>query len=273
MQKIKVNQPPMLRPKKMPMIGQLVAGAAYETMTPMGDLSRNLSTLRKYMQRVNRYVDACDRHLGQHNSAIEQSFGDVSTVRRNLKIEYVLQELIDLIDESIEGADRIKATVKNLKALSRTNKEQPDLANLNNCLDATLNILWCEIKEQKTVVKEYGDIPLISCYPQQIGHVFSHLLLNAIQAIDDNGILHLSTRVENDCVVVEIRDNGHGIAPDHLPRIFDPFFTTRRVTGGAGFGLNVSREIVEKHGGEIIVTSNVGRGTVCQVVLPINRKH
>ena len=124
-------------------------------------------------------------------------------------------------------------------------------------------------KNRITVHREYGDVPEIGCYGGQFGQVLMNLLINAAQAISDEGDVWISTRAEDDEAILTIRDNGRGIAPEDLDHIFDPFFTTKGPEEGTGLGLGISWNIVERHGGEIEVESEVGKGTRFTVRLPV----
>jgi len=125
-----------------------------------------------------------------------------------------------------------------------------------------------QLRKRATVYKEWGALPRITCVPQEIQQVFLNMVLNAGQAIGAAGSIRLVSRVEGDHVVVDVEDDGDGIAPEILEKIFDPFFTTKPVGEGTGLGLSIAHGIVRKHAGEIAVTSEPGRGTRFSVRLP-----
>jgi signal transduction histidine kinase len=166
----------------------------------------------------------------------------------------------------------VKRIVQDLKDFSSEGGAEKLLANLEQGLDSTLNVVGTEFKYKATVVKEYAAIPDIECIPTQLNQVFMNLLENAAQAIEVRGTVTLRTGREGDKVWVEVQDTGSGIRPEHLDRIFDPFFTTRDVGKGVGLGLAMSYGIVQKHDGEITVKSDVGVGSVFRVTLPIHSK-
>jgi two-component system NtrC family sensor kinase len=139
-------------------------------------------------------------------------------------------------------------------------------------MDSTLNVVWNELKYKATVRKEYGELPEVQCYPQQLNQVFMNLLVNAAQAIKTKGEITIRTRLVDGDVEISIGDTGGGIPPEHLARIFDPFFTTKEVGKGTGLGLNVAYNIVKKHHGAIDVTSKVGEGTTFTIRLPVNQE-
>jgi len=184
----------------------------------------------------------------------------------------VREDVPGLLAESQEGLQRVKTIVQGLKDFSHVEEAQPQPANLETCLETTIKIVWNELKYKVELVREYGGIPDIECRPAQLSQVFMNLLVNAGQAIQDHGRITLRTGYDADNVWVEVEDTGGGIRPEHLSRIFDPFFTTKPVGLGTGLGLSVSYGIVRKHGGQIDVRSEVGRGTCFRLVLPLQSR-
>ncbi len=161
--------------------------------------------------------------------------------------------------------------VRGLKSFSRIDEARLQAADINECLEATLNIVWNELKYKAAVTKEYGDIPRTLCNPQQLNQVFMNLLVNAAQAIAKQGEIRIRTSHENNWILVSIADTGCGIAAENLTRIFEPFFTTKEVGKGTGLGLSISYDIIKKHGGDIAVASEPGRGTTFTVKIPWSR--
>ena len=259
----------LLQSEKMASVGQLAAGVAHEINNPIGYVYSNLSTLGGYVEDLLRVLDAYE--------AAESAIGDDATreklrrVRGDADLAFLRQDVIALMGESREGIERVKKIVRDLKDFSRQDvSDEWQVADLHKGLDSTLNIVWNELKYKAEVRKEYGDLPEIDCLPSQLNQVFLNMLVNAGHAIGDKGIITLRTGHEGEQVWVEISDNGHGIAPEHLQRIFDPFFTTKPVGKGTGLGLSLSYSIVQKHGGRIDVKSVVGVGTTFRIALPIH---
>jgi len=270
----------LIQAQKLESIGQLAAGVAHEINNPVGFINSNLRTLDEYRQDLtelfNSYLHL--EELAAMNPALshdQELAGTLETIR-NLKekmdIDFVLGDFDKVIAESREGTDRIKKIVQDLKDFSHVDQAELKWANLNKGLDSTLNIVWNELKYKAKVTKEYGDMPEIYCYPQQINQVFMNILVNAAQAIEDKGEIKISTtHLDGTEPMVEVRisDTGKGIPPENLSKIFDPFFTTKPVGKGTGLGLNVSYNIVKKHQGEIKVESEVGKGTTFIIKLPV----
>nr|MBC8413622.1 GHKL domain-containing protein [bacterium] len=135
---------------------------------------------------------------------------------------------------------------------------------------STLNIVWNEIKYKAEVSSDYGELPLVTCHPQQLNQVFMNLLVNASQAIEKDGIITITTREDNGFVKISISDNGSGIEESKIVKIFDPFYTTKPVGQGTGLGLSISNEIIQQHGGTITVESEPGKGTTFIIAIPVN---
>jgi two-component system NtrC family sensor kinase len=146
------------------------------------------------------------------------------------------------------------------------------MADINKCIESTLNIVWNELKYNSNVVKEFGDLPPVECYPQQLNQVFMNLLINAGQAISDQGEIKIKTRAKNGYAEITFSDTGCGIPKEHLTKIFDPFFTTKAVGKGTGLGLHVSYNIIKRHLGTMEVSSRVGAGTTFTIQLPLQTK-
>lgn len=257
----------LIHQEKMASIGQLAAGVAHEINNPMGFITSNLSTMEKYVARMTEYLMAADRLIT--NSAVAEK-EELALLRSRLKLDYIINDTLQLIEESLDGATRVKHIVNDLKNLSRTDQAEPVYADLNRCLESSLNIACNEIKYVADIDLQLGVIPEILCHPQQLSQVLINLLINAGQAIEGHGIITVRTWSENDDVFVAVTDTGKGIPVEIQQRIFEPFFTTKDVGKGTGLGLSISYEIIQKHGGEIKVESEVGRGTTFIVRLPVD---
>ena len=135
-----------------------------------------------------------------------------------------------------------------------------------------MNVVWNEIKYKAKVFKDLGDLPMVDCYPHRINQVFMNILVNAAQAIEEKGEIHIRTRDEGSHVEIKIQDTGKGISDIHLSKIYDPFFTTKEVGKGTGLGLNMAYNIINSHGGTIKCESNVGTGTTFTIRIPVTQK-
>jgi len=259
----------MLQTEKLASIGQLAAGVAHEINNPLSYVYSNLHTLRDYVTGLLRVVGAyeeVERRLPTEGAA----WDSLHVVKSGIDIDHVRSDVIDLLSESQEGIQRVKKIVQDLKEFSHADSDDKWVfVDLHKGLDSTLNIAKNEFKYKATIEKDYGCLPPVECVTSQINQVFMNILINAGQAITENGIVRIATGVAGDEVWIDISDNGSGIPAESLGRIFDPFFTTKQVGIGTGLGLSLSYSIVEKHGGRIEVESQPGNGARFRVCLPI----
>jgi two-component system NtrC family sensor kinase len=186
------------------------------------------------------------------------------------------KDLPRLIQSCEDGARRTKDIVVGLRNFSRLDEGKFKKMNINESLDQTIRLLSGEFKGQVELHTEFTEVPEVECQAGHINQVFVNIISNAVQSIQGKGDVFIRTRVgpqgaTGPTVEISIRDTGHGIDRDTLERIFDPFFTTKAVGEGTGLGLSISYGIVKKHGGEIRVSSEVGKGTEFTIVLPVNR--
>lgn len=268
---LKSTEAQMVQREKMASLGQLAAGMAHEINNPMGFIASNLLSLSRYAQKIVDYLLE-ERTLLGREAVGEETTAALEHLRKKMKIDYVLKDIVDLVEESLEGADRVKKIVQDLKSYSRKDGEERQSADLIQCLESTINVVWNEIKYKATVEKDYGDIPLTLCHPQALNQVFMNLLVNAAQAIEVQGTIRIRTWYEDETIFVSIADSGQGIPAENLSRLFEPFFTTKEVGKGTGLGLSVSYDIVKKHDGEIRVGSAPGQGSTFTVVIPVVRE-
>jgi signal transduction histidine kinase len=264
---LKNAQSRILQQEKMASIGQLAAGVAHEINNPMGFISSNLSSLNNYLAKITDYFTIQSDLFSKSEDT--RTCTALNEKRKTLKIDFIIEDIKDLIQESLEGAERVKKIVQDLKTFSRVDQTEQKPADINECIESTINIVWNELKYKTTLQKEYGDIPQTICYPQQLNQVFMNILVNAAHAIEKQGIITVRTWRENGSIFASFSDTGRGIDPEHLSRIFEPFFTTKEVGKGTGLGLSITYDIIKKHGGEITVQSEVGKGTTFAIHIPI----
>jgi two-component system, NtrC family, sensor kinase len=259
----------LLQSEKLASIGQLAAGIAHEINNPMGFVNANLNTLKTWIPRLLQI-------LSVHEPLIENLEPDIRAeivaAWKNADIDYVRGDILELVDESIDGAMRVRRIVQDLRDFSRPVSDEWSVVDLHAGLESTLNVVHNEIKLKAKIERAYGNLPLVECLPSQLNRVFMNLLVNAVQAIRDHGTITICTTSDEDMVSIAISDTGVGISLDVMSRIFDPFFTTRAVGQGTGLGLSVSHGIVERHGGRIDVVSELGRGTTFRIQIPVRRR-
>ena len=259
------TQNQLLQSEKMASIGQLAAGVAHEINNPVAYVNSNLKTLQSYVTDLLKVLSAYEQSETEMTATTRMR---LTELKQKIDVVFMRDDIGKLLSESIEGLQRVKRIVLDLKDFSHVGESEKQWANLERGMDSTLNVVWNELKYKAEVVKEYGGIPEIECVPTQINQVFMNLLMNAAQAIEDHGRITIRTGQDGENIWVEVEDTGAGIEPQNLGRIFDPFFTTKPIGKGTGLGLSLSYSIVQKHGGRIELSSEPGKGTTFRVVLP-----
>jgi signal transduction histidine kinase len=274
---LKESEAMLVQSEKMSSLGQMVAGVAHEINTPLAYVKSSLESVTAQLPELSTLLADTERLLSMlqtgnaTESQIGAQFGRVTALTEDMRKHEMLDMLTRLVTDGLYGINQISELVSNLKNFSRLDRNKVARFDLHEGLDNTLQIARNLVKF-KDVRKEYGDIPKVSCSPSQINQVFLNLVTNAAQATPDEGgtITIVTRRVGTDQVAVDVWDNGHGIAPEVLPKIFDPFFTTKEVGKGTGLGLSIAYKIVQQHGGIISVASEIGKGTRFTVQLPVD---
>ncbi len=259
----------LMQSEKMAGIGQLAAGVAHEINNPVGFISSNMCTLEKYLLKISEMI------------FVYRKYSDSEEVRdreRQLKIDFILEDIIGLIKENKDGLGRVIEIVKNLKNFSRIDSvDKYEETDINQIIKDTLNVARNEIKYVADVKTHFSDIEKPLCNTGEISQVFLNLTVNAAQAIksdkkEEKGEILIKTYQNNENVFCEFSDNGPGIPDYVLVRIFEPFFTTKEVGAGTGLGLSISYDIiVNKHKGNIVVESRAKHGTKFTVSIPKKR--
>ena len=245
----------LLQSEKLASLGQLAAGVAHEINNPIGYVSSNIATLKKYVE------------------VYEKAIVDPSDKNHQIYLA-IKPEVQPLFDETQEGIARVKNIVQDLKDFSRSNTSAHFVqADIHQGLESTLNIVDHEVKHKADIVLKLSPTPEIDCVPSQINQVFLNLIVNAAHAMPNGkrGCITISSGHDDANVWFEVADDGCGMNADTLGKIFDPFFTTKSMGQGTGLGLSVSLGIVQRHGGKITAQSEEGVGTRIKVSLPIRQ--
>ncbi len=248
---LKRTQSQLIQSEKMASMGMLVAGVAHEINTPVGAISSMHNTLVRAMSKLR-------------DSVKNQDSDSSSEASRAFKV-------IDDANRVIEsGCERVTSIVRRLKSFARLDEAELKVVDIHEGIEDSLSMVHHQLKHHVTIVREYGDIPPIACYPGQLNQIFLNLFVNAGQAIVDKGIITINTRRDSNEIVIAISDTGAGIVPEKLDKVFDPGFTTKGVGVGTGLGLSICYQIIQDHRGEILVESRVGEGTTFTIKLPVN---
>lgn len=257
---IRDTQTRLVHTAKMASLGQLVAGVAHELNNPIGFIYSNMSHLKDYSGKLI--------HLIQD---VEKKPADLTKKKDEIDFNYIVEDMPRLIQSCEDGARRTRDIVLGLRNFSRLEEASIKEVDIHEGLDNTLSLISGEIKNRIEVRKDYGKLPKINCYPSQLNQVFMNILSNAAQAIEDKGEIFIKTsKKDAQTIQISIRDTGKGMSKATTEKIFDPFFTTKTLGKGTGLGLSISYGIVEKHGGEITVSSEKGKGTEFIITLPIS---
>ncbi len=264
--KILKTQSLMVQHEKLASIGQLASGVAHEINNPLGFLKSNHEMLVKYITAI--------RNAWEEAKAAPQA--NFLEIERRRKLPYLFSEIDMIFQESSDGFERIMHIVSNLKSFSRV-EQNADFGSydVNAGIESTLIMARNEIKYVADVKKVLGELPDIKARGNEINQVILNILVNAAQAIEsqkrkEKGLIEIHTSALSDRVMITIRDDGPGIPDSIRQKIFDPFFTTKEPGKGTGLGLSISYDIiVTKHGGQLIVDSEVGRGTTFIIELLI----
>ena len=246
--------------EKMASVGQLAAGVAHELNSPLAYIRNNLEAARDYLRDLESFFTAF------------LSGNDLEAARdtwKKVDIDYVREDFPVLLGSCLEGVTRISSIVADLKVFSNINQLQQNLDDINVRLTTVLKMLKPQLGEEIEILRDFADLPTITCYPAHLGQVFYNLIQNGAQAIEGKGRLEIKTFAQDGYICVAITDTGTGIQEKDLPRVFDPFFTTKEVGKGTGLGLSVVHDIVKAHRGRIEVQSKPGQGSVFTVLLPI----
>jgi PAS domain S-box-containing protein len=276
------TQQQLLQSEKLASIGQLAAGVAHEINNPVGYVFSNFGSLESYIQDLFEILTAYEK--SESTIADVNLRNEIANIREKIELTFLKQDIPELMRQSKEGIIRVRKIVQDLKDFSRVDTNQTwQKANLQECIESTLNIVNNEIKYKADVIKEFGTIPEVECLPFQINQVIMNLVVNASHAIgEERGKIIIRTYVADtskmpsrqakedaEMVIVEVEDTGMGMPKEITSRIFDPFFTTKPIGKGTGLGLSIAYGIIQKHHGSIEVVSTVGKGSCFKICLPI----
>jgi len=279
----------LIQSEKLASIGQLAAGIAHEINNPLGFIHSNLDVLSSYidglkkMHRANEQLTTSISKVEKKPSKelIEQLDKHLS-LKEALDIDYILNDMPELISEALKGSARVKEIVADLKDYSHMSQQSSAFEDINHLIEQAINISNNETKYHIDIIKNFQQLPEVECWRGKFTQVILNLLLNANQAIDkasknnpefSDGQIRIGTYFDQNAnqVVIEMKDNGYGIAPQDIEKIFDPFFTTKEIGTGTGLGLHISHSIISSHGGLITAASTLGEGTTFTINLPLKQ--
>ena len=271
LEELKIVQNSLIQQEKMASIGRLSAGIAHEINNPMSFILSNFSTLKEYTDIFQEYYKfSRNLILSNIEKLTEKSLFENYTEKEDL--EYIINDLADMLNELHSGGIRIKDIVQGLQDFARDEKGIMDLYDLNTGIENAIKIIWNKLKYKIDVEKKLVSLPPLYCNINQIEQVIINILSNAADSITDHGKITISSGLEDRYQFFIIKDTGKGISEEDKNKIFEPFFTRKETGSGTGLGLSISLGIIEKHGGRIEIESKEGIGTSFKVYIPAERR-
>ncbi|MFM2062218.1 MAG: hypothetical protein RLZZ507_1888 [Cyanobacteriota bacterium] len=268
LQDLKNTQAQLIQTEKMSSLGEMVAGIAHEINNPVNFIYGNIQCAENYLQDLISLLNLYQEQYPDKNLFIEEKIEEID-------LEFLMEDLSKMLSSMKVGSQRIREIVLSLRNFSRLDESEMKDVDIHEGIDNTLLILNHRLNQEIKVIKKYGDLPLIDCYPAQLNQVFMNIISNAIDALIESKkqankqIVIETSKVDDQYIKVGIKDNGEGILPEIITKLFDPFFTTKPVGQGTGLGLSICYQIIDKHQGKIEVVSAVGEGTKFVITLPI----
>jgi signal transduction histidine kinase len=261
-------QTQLVHQEKMASLGRLVAGIAHELNNPINFVHGNLPYLQSYFEDLKKLIGSVE-NLSEEQGAVFKK------LKEDVKYDFVVADLENILADLNEGTERIRHIIRNLKSFSRLDEAELKEASINEGLESTLKILSQYYGRDKIYADvKLGQLPPVLCYPGQLNQVWMNLLSNAAEAVNslEEPKVSVSTTLTAGEVLIKIEDNGSGIKKDVQNKIFEPFFTTKPVGQGTGLGLSICHSIIERHGGKIWFESAPQRGTIFNVLIPVQAK-
>ncbi len=270
LQELRQTQAQLIQSEKMSSLGQMVAGVAHEINNPTNFIYGNIPHIQGYFQ------DLLELLMAYRQRMPPAAIAELEAIETDMDVNFLIQDFPRILDSMRLGAERIRQIVVSLQNFSRLDESPSKTVDLHQGLDSTLTVLQSQIRADITVVRQYGDLPPVECYPGQLNQVFMSLLMNAIEALTNyprsqKTITIRSTYLrERNWVRIVIADNGPGIPPVIQSKIFDPFFTTKPIGQGTGLGLSVSYQtVVKQHRGLLLCRSQPGQGAEFMIEIPV----
>jgi signal transduction histidine kinase len=249
--------------ERMASAGMLAAGVAHEINNPLAVVMANLDFVTGVLGQLAPDIRALDRYRRERDRTGGIAGG----------LEVRLKEVDGPMSDAREAVERIRGIVRDVKLFSRPHDEERGPVDVKSVIESSIRMAWNEIRHRAHLIKEYGDVPMVDSNEARLGQVVLNLLVNAAQAVPEGRAsqheIRVVTQTVGEAVVIEVRDTGMGIPKENMALIFDPFFTTKPIGVGTGLGLSLCRRMITDLGGEIAVESEVGKGTVVRLTLPI----
>lgn len=262
-QELQRTQQQLISAEKMAALGRLVAGVAHELNNPISFVYANMHAMQRYAKRLHEYLDSL------HNG---KSAAELQTLRQQLRIDHILHDMDSLVSGTVEGAERVRDIVRDLRRFSSGQTEKPTQFDLVHVVETAVR--WVMKGSRMDVeILYHPDLPdsiIVEGITGQIQQVIMNLVQNALDAMRQTAQprLYITLKQTATEAVLILRDTGTGIAPENLLRVFDPFFTTKPIGQGTGLGLSISYGIISDHGGKLLVRNHPNGGAEFRIRLP-----
>jgi signal transduction histidine kinase/sugar lactone lactonase YvrE len=267
--KLQTTQGQLIQAEKMASLGQLTAGLAHEMNNPLNFVQAGIRALEANIDDTLELIEQYTKAEQAEGEEREEILKEINELKEEIEFEELPDDTRGLLSDIYTGAERTTQIVASLRDFSRLDEASLKAVNIHEGLNATILLLSSQINDEVTVTKNYDkNLPEIECYVSQLNQVFLHLLTNAIQSIEGEGEIIISTRNTDKTVEISFKDTGSGIKKEVLDKIFDPFFTTKDVGEGKGLGLSTSYGIIQNHDGHIEVKSEEGKGSEFIISIP-----
>jgi signal transduction histidine kinase len=267
------TQSQLVNQEKMASLGQLTAGIAHEINNPINFVSSNIMPLKRDIKDIMEVIEFY-RTKGAKEFTLD-SQKEAKQLEEDLELDYVLDEVNQLLKGMDDGARRTVEIVKGLRLFSRVDEQDMKKVDLHDGINSTIILLNSTMPTKIRIIRDFGELPLVECLAGKINQVFMNIINNAVHALADHidsivdPHIEIRTKSLGDAITIEIMDNGPGM-PDHVKqRIFEPFFTTKAVGKGTGLGLSIVYSIIENHKGKLEVITEESQGTTFKITLPI----
>lgn len=268
LENLKFSQARLIQSEKMVSLGQLIAGIAHEINNPVNFINAGVDSLETNLEEIQQVLAIYNRITPEN---VSTKLKQVEEIKHRIEYKETLREINKLISSIKNGTKRTTEIVRGLRTFSHLDEDILKMADIHEGIDSTLILLHNKYKNRIEIIKNYSELPLVECYPDQLNQVFMNILSNSVDAIAENGTITVTTSISGENLMISFKDTGKGIPEELKGKIFDPFFTTKGVGKGTGLGLSISQSIVEKHNGTLTFKSEPGSGTIFLLSIPLHQ--
>ncbi|HEY9178897.1 MAG TPA: 7TM diverse intracellular signaling domain-containing protein [Flavipsychrobacter sp.] len=275
LKELKEAETQLVESEKMASLGQLTAGIAHEINNPINFVTSNVKPLKRDVDMIIGMLNSVEE-ISMSEASTDEKKQQIKALKEDLDYDYLKEEISYLLNGITEGSNRTAEIVKGLRVFSRLDEDDLKLADINEGMNSTLVIVRNTLGSNIDIITNYGNLPLVECYPGKLNQVFLNIVSNGLQAIrskykdEKGGQLTITTSVaEDNSVRISIKDNGTGMDENTKKKVFEPFFTTKDVGEGTGLGMSIVYNTINKHNGKIEFESTLGEGTEFIITLPV----